>query len=402
MKDLQQLDLQRLTSDAGKFTRRYWGREPHLLRQAFSPTETLLDPNRVARVLGGRALRPPYIRVVKQGRNVPPEKWTRATPIAQGLSPDAAVADRLLSELREGATIVLDAYEDHDAEIRSACRALGRELRCPVHAVIFITPPGEEGFSLHMDNKDVFVVQLAGTKRWRVYSQLIPVPDIGQSLPNMDPGPPVIDTLLQTGDCLYVPKGTPHIAEAPDVVSMHLSLLTKPFTWADLIRSAVDEFVGDQAYQEVPNLFDHQHDLTERYLAHLNALSERLLNTTIEEQVSRRLGESAPKGAEEITDAVTGLAAIAGATNHDVKLAPADGLEVSRESGSQERAEFRRGSLRLRLPGRYYQIGRELVDAGTTTLAAIERELGAPNAQKLINKLVLYGLVRVEDPGSNE
>ena len=65
----------------------------------------------------------------------------------------------------------------------------------------YITPPGSQGFDLHRDDHDVFVLQVSGEKHWIVYDDR----DRARSL---------IDHSLARGETLYVPKGFPHTATA--------------------------------------------------------------------------------------------------------------------------------------------------------------------------------------------
>ena len=53
---------------------------------------------------------------------------------------------------------------------------LAAELGHPVPANAYVTPPSSRGFSAHYDVHDVFVLQLAGRKRWTVYAPVHPGP----------------------------------------------------------------------------------------------------------------------------------------------------------------------------------------------------------------------------------
>eukprot|EP00929_Paragymnodinium_shiwhaense_P078454 TRINITY_DN40674_c0_g1_i1.p1 TRINITY_DN40674_c0_g1~~TRINITY_DN40674_c0_g1_i1.p1 ORF type:complete len:530 (+),score=104.78 TRINITY_DN40674_c0_g1_i1:77-1666(+) len=86
---------------------------------------------------------------------------------------------------------------------------------CLVGSNTYMTPKGSQGLAPHFDDVEIFVIQTEGSKRWRLYK---PVP--GWELANKhsrdykpsDLGQPTLEVVLQPGDVLYMPRGTPHEA----------------------------------------------------------------------------------------------------------------------------------------------------------------------------------------------
>lgn len=75
--------------------------------------------------------------------------------------------------------------------------------------ISFSVPGG--GVGPHLDQYDVFIIQGAGRRRWRVgekipMKQHCPHPDLLQ----VDPFDAIIDEEMETGDILYIPPGFPH------------------------------------------------------------------------------------------------------------------------------------------------------------------------------------------------
>ena len=68
-----------------------------------------------------------------------------------------------------------------------------------------------QGFAPHWDDIDAFVLQIEGAKRWRLHPHL----DEGSKLPRFssadfapkDLAEPFLDTVLEPGDLLYMPRG---------------------------------------------------------------------------------------------------------------------------------------------------------------------------------------------------
>lgn len=103
----------------------------------------------------------------------------------------------------------------------------------------YLTPAGSQGLAPHHDDVELWVVQTSGTKKWRLYE-----PINGYNLPNAGSGdleqsvlgPPVMEVELAVGDCLYMPRGTVHQAEASGGIdSSHLTISTyQRCSYADL------------------------------------------------------------------------------------------------------------------------------------------------------------------------
>src|SRR5215469_8498820 len=86
------------------------------------------------------------------------------------------------------------------------CRSLEAVFHCPVHANMYLTPEGAQGFDAHFDTHEVFVLQLEGSKQWRLYGEprALPLVDERFNIPRDQLGP-VREVELSAGDLLYIP-----------------------------------------------------------------------------------------------------------------------------------------------------------------------------------------------------
>jgi hypothetical protein len=171
-------------------------------------------------------------------------------PFVQGWLPDdeptrnalyATVAEVQQAFLR-GKTVILNATEHRWPASAALCRNLEKVFGCPVHANLYLTPKGAQGFQAHFDGHEVFVLQLEGTKHWRFYGpgRELPLPDEDGPVPRESLGPVAQETSLEAGDMLYMPRGHVHEAFTSDRASMHLTVGVKVFHMADLVRLALD------------------------------------------------------------------------------------------------------------------------------------------------------------------
>ncbi|WP_255026525.1 cupin domain-containing protein [Rhodococcus sp. GA1] len=212
-----------------KFASEIWGRAPLLTRRAGTFTD-LFSVEAVDELISRRGLRTPFLRVAKDGTTLPDSSFT--SPGGVGASISDQLDDTMLwRNLADGATLVLQALHRTWEPISQFGTALSDELGHPVQVNAYITPPRNQGFSHHYDVHDVFVVQIEGTKRWVIHEPVHPAPLRNQPWTDHRPAvaraatePACIDTVLEPGDCLYLPRGWIHAAEARGEISIHLTV----------------------------------------------------------------------------------------------------------------------------------------------------------------------------------
>lgn len=165
-----------------------------------------------------------------------------------------------------GATIVLNRVQLYHPALSDFCKQLALELSAPCQANVYLTPPGSKGFNLHYDTHDVFMAQVAGAKRWRVYDSAIELPlaSQGTSARLEATGDPVIETELNAGDVLYIPRGWTHEGATTASTSLHITFGIYFFTWADAILETVSNcLLRDRRYRSSLPLDFLHHDCNE-------------------------------------------------------------------------------------------------------------------------------------------
>jgi hypothetical protein len=115
------------------------------------------------------------------------------------------------------------------------------ELSHAVQANAYVTPAGSRGLGVHYDTHDVFVLQLSGTKSWAIYPPVLEDPLASQPWKGTaaDAGEPILSVELAAGDCLYVPRGFLHAAEAQRELSAHLTIGVVTTTWYDVVQTLI-------------------------------------------------------------------------------------------------------------------------------------------------------------------
>ncbi len=230
--------------DAAEFFADVWGRQP-LLSPGLDVGRfaDLFSPEAVDELVSRRGLRTPFLRMARNGAVLPESRFTRSGGSGATVA-DQAGDDQILAQLADGATLVLQALHRTWPPLVTFASALAARLGHPVQVNSYITPAQNQGFAAHYDTHDVFVLQVAGTKRWIIHRPVIEHPLPSQPWDQRKAAvaaraaeEPLIDTVLRPGDALYLPRGYLHAATAQGELSIHLTVGLHPITGFDLVTN---------------------------------------------------------------------------------------------------------------------------------------------------------------------
>ncbi|NUP41422.1 MAG: hypothetical protein HOY76_31450 [Streptomyces sp.] len=246
------LSFHELVGGQDVFFERHFNARPLLRRRALEDgPDRVLTLSAMDDLVNLEGVRPPYISIAKDGRPVPEQAFTRATLVTGAVVPDAVAPGRVRELFDSGATITWMALNQIHPGVREFCRMFGEVFATRSDAVAFLTPPGTQGYEAHRDAVDVFVVQLEGRKRWRLWDDR----SAGTGLCDVEElGAPSLDVLLEPGDLLYIPYHTPHVAVAEDETSLHLSVTLRPRTWRDLMLLTLHRVLGETEFDDYPHV----------------------------------------------------------------------------------------------------------------------------------------------------
>jgi lysine-specific demethylase/histidyl-hydroxylase NO66 len=213
------------------------------LRQGF---EDLFSLEVADEILSTRGLRTPFIRIAKDGAIIDSSQFTGPGGVGATIG-DQVVDDRILELFASGHTVVLQALHRLWPPLVEFAGALSADLAHPVQINAYITPRQSQGFSAHYDVHDVFVLQIAGSKRWVIHDPVHPDPLPSQpwtryrrDVEARAAEDPSADHVLEAGDVLYLPRGFIHSAEALGGVSAHLTIGIHAHTRHDLVRALLE------------------------------------------------------------------------------------------------------------------------------------------------------------------
>jgi ribosomal protein L16 Arg81 hydroxylase len=287
----EQTELERIVAptSADEFLVEFWERQPLAVsRNEEGRFDDLLSQENVERLVCDTGLRYPAFRLVKAGEQIALGDYTTDVPWSPQPFSRTADVHRVLAAFEAGASIVLQGLHYNWKPLAEFCRGLEAALGHPVQANAYYTPRGSQGLPVHHDTHDVFVLQVAGHKRWLVYDPVFELPlrtqrykaELGA------PGDPVHDLTLAAGDVLYLPRGWMHEALTSDADSLHITVGVNVYSWIDAVRAAVDSCADDIDFRRsVPADGEQPVDLLER-------VRERLAAESVSRRMRSRLVRS--------------------------------------------------------------------------------------------------------------
>jgi len=218
-----------------QFLAEYWGRKPvHIPAPAGSGRHAVIGWPRLNQLLGIRThWGPEHIKLLLNSAAVSPDFYMDEVP-GRGGTRQLADPAKVEMFLAMGASLVADAVEKVDPEIRALTDSLARQFAARVEANLYCSFQGIQAFASHCDLHEVFAIHCVGEKRWRIYANRAENPltpltgDDAQARIDVAKGPVLMDITLRPGDVLYIPRGYFHDALASSAESLHLTLGIAP------------------------------------------------------------------------------------------------------------------------------------------------------------------------------
>ncbi|MFN2388794.1 MAG: JmjC domain-containing protein [Actinomycetota bacterium] len=230
--------LERCVGDVARFLDRHWGREPLLWRSSVEPGfDDLASLDDLDHMVSSLGLSASSLRMVRRGTTLPAARYTTSPGKRARTSEPLVSAPLVYARFSEGATIVLESLHRYWRPLTDFCRDLELTLGHRLQVNAYITPPGSQGFDVHRDDHDVFVMQVWGAKHWIVYDR-------------DHPDAVLIDEEIERGSVLYIPTGFPHAATTGSSASAHLTVGILTHGSGDVVREIAKLAEKEPAFQE--------------------------------------------------------------------------------------------------------------------------------------------------------
>lgn len=228
-------------------------------RAKISPTDasrlgTWADVNEA---LVSNRLEPPRIRLFQDGTPVESDRFMRPRVNRRAVSYGEIDFAAIEGLLRAGASLAIDSIDEIVPSIREAARELERFVAEGVQVNAYVTWGEISGFGPHWDDHDTLIVQLEGTKNWKVFGAGRDSPMFQDfELDHKQPEAIVWEGDLAAGDVLHVPRGWWHEVTGRGQGSLHLTFGFTRQTVLDAIMSMVEGLRRNALFRRDIDKFD--------------------------------------------------------------------------------------------------------------------------------------------------
>ncbi|HYE14448.1 MAG TPA: cupin domain-containing protein, partial [Pyrinomonadaceae bacterium] len=380
----------------GEFLDSSWGKAFRHVRGGAGKFSGLMPWESLNEILGRNRLDFPRLRIVRDGKTVPAADYIRHVKPRRGATIPRLVPAEIISQLRGGATLVLDAVNELHEPVEELAAALEFKFHESVQVNLYAGWQTSRGFDLHWDDHDVFILQVTGRKRWSLYGETRPNPVSGDAEEAERPaGPPVWDETLEDGDLLYIPRGCWHVAFPLAEPTLHLTVGVHKRRGLDLLRWLSERMKASEAFRADLPRFASQ----EERRAHSARLREEFLAEWDAEALERFFAEADAK-AEPRARLSLPWSATTEALPRDggavVRWAPPRPVEFKVEGGV---VEFECVGRRWRFSEDALAVLKPLSERRVCTVAELcegaQKRLAERTVRALLRDLLLNGLVAV-------
>jgi ribosomal protein L16 Arg81 hydroxylase len=237
------------------------------------------------------------VRVVKESTTVHPERWMTRNKTNNTNQIDIAKVEEFMAD---GFSLVVTPIQTYVPPLAKLCENIKAELEENIKVGVVVTTGSCGAFRLHFDPEDIIILQVQGTKRWKIYGPPVPNPVIG--IPKPPPPPeahPLFDDVLQPGDLLFVPAGNWHHCENGPDRSLHLGIFCIAPTMLHVLKTFLSQFMTEEMFRIPLTRFEDGEDLAELEARAKARLIERVQHLEVKDYLSKSNKEKTSAAALE-------------------------------------------------------------------------------------------------------
>jgi ribosomal protein L16 Arg81 hydroxylase len=370
----------------------YWNRNFLLQKGQANRYSQLLPWVELNRIL---SMEPASIRIAKDGNMVPEHAYSTVRSKTRN---EYRYAE-LMGLLRDGATLIVNNIDRMHSPIRTLAadfeRVFGEFLQINLYAGWGTT----QGFDLHWDDHDVFILHLHGRKAWKVYGQSRTWPvtkdrDAGRKFD--PPSAPVWEGMLEPGDLLYMPRGWWHVASALAEPTAHLTFGVKNRTGIDFVSWLIDVLPLHEIFRKDFPRFGSDAEMR----AHVDQLRTTMMNLfsadTVENYLKEYTASARPKALFALPWQAT--KSIIPEVS-DLRITTLNARDLVFVAGDDGHFSFRMSGRTHRFPLAARPVVERIFQNGSCTLTELRTaipEVPEASARQILRDLAEKGVVSVQ------
>jgi ribosomal protein L16 Arg81 hydroxylase len=182
-------------------------------------------------------------------------------------------AKNLAMLLDRGASLVAVPVQAYVPRLEALCAEVTRHVGEKATAGAIATTGRGGAFGVHYDAQDIVILQIAGSKRWKIYDHPLPWPVKGMPKQTPPQSESVFDDTLRPGDFLFVPAGHWHHCENGPELSLHLGIMIEPPTGWHAVKTLLPQVLAEEMFRIPLTRFSSPAEKA----AHEAALKRRLI-----------------------------------------------------------------------------------------------------------------------------
>ncbi len=144
-------------------------------------------------------------------------------------------ASKLAKLLESGASVIAVPLQPHVPALDELCADIGASTGETIKIGAIVSTGNDGALKLHYDEDDLIILQVEGSKRWRIFGSPVtnPISPTPQTV-RPEGTPPVFDEVLRPGDFLFVPAGHWHQCDNGPELSLHVGIFFSAPTGYDM------------------------------------------------------------------------------------------------------------------------------------------------------------------------
>jgi ribosomal protein L16 Arg81 hydroxylase len=278
-----------------KFLDRFYQRRPLHVKGHAKKFESWFSWDRLNRILNATPLwDAPRLRLVRDHQTMAPASFSRPASDETAGAVLRAVPAMVNRHLAEGATINLNEVEQLDDNLAAISAMFAMAFNARSNCNLYLSRREVVAFPSHFDPTDVFVLHVAGKKRWRIYERPFEAPAYADGYNNgsfpdayheANKGRVLTQVSLAPGDLLYIPAGYYHDALAESDVSLHLTFSLEQVRGLVTTEILESLLAADPVFRKpLPDPDDiSAHD------EHIRMLAERIRDALCEPEIAAQI-----------------------------------------------------------------------------------------------------------------